>query len=382
MTASAETAELNARKLVEAFASFSQVSSSLEETFQTLQSRVRQLSRELEQTNDYLVGVLQSLPCGIVVVEESSRVTTMNQTAARLLGLRTLPLPRELQSLLSDPDRLPILSEALAGDSGASELSLEEGKTLTLSRSRMRGSGVVVVIQDVTRIRRLEEAMRRSEALAAMGEMAVEIAHEIRNPLAGLELFASLVGRPGLRREERRRYADNIRIGVRSLNNVVSNMLSFSKEWDLCPVPTRVDELLEEILCFMSPLLEQREIEVVRRFRSVCNVDLDRQVMGQAFTNLVSNALRALPRRGRLTLETEDEGGEVKVLIRDNGIGIPEPHRKRIFDPRFTTHPDGTGLGLAIVNRAVQAHGAEIRVVSREGRGAEFEIRLRSGGLS
>ena len=177
-----------------AFSSFTQASGVLEQSYSELLDKVRLLSGELEQTNYYLSSVLDSLPCGVVVLGIDGSVSAVNPTARRLLSLSTASTPCNLEALLTascheNKLRAFFLSEAEPG-----ELSLEpdegESSLLTCAWSAMRNRERVVVIQDVTEVRRLQDQMRETERLAAMGEMAVELAHEIRNPLSSLELFA------------------------------------------------------------------------------------------------------------------------------------------------------------------------------------------------
>ncbi|MFQ5739156.1 MAG: PAS domain-containing sensor histidine kinase [Acidobacteriota bacterium] len=364
--------------LLKAFASFSEVSVSLEKAYSELQCRVQQLSDELERTNYYLKSVLQSLPCGVMVFDRVGHVTTMNERARTLLLLPATELPSELENLLRLHPSQDTMAAIFRGEITSTELgpSREPARALSFGWSQMRNRERVLVIQDVTEVRDLEREMQEAETLAAMGKMAVEVAHEIRNPLGGLELFSSLLQEPELSREERRRYLDNVQIGIRSINTVVENMLCFSRPREPVREPARLQELLDEILTFMTPLLQQRGIGVKRDYQSCRSARVDRQMMCQVFSNLVSNSLQALPERGHLLLKTRDRQDDICVMIRDNGIGIPEQYRDKVFDPHFTTHSNGNGLGLAIVERMIQAHGGTITLESREGWGTEFTITL------
>ena len=361
-----------------AFSSFTQASGVLEQSYSELLDKVRLLSGELEQTNYYLSSVLDSLPCGVVVLGIDGSVSAVNPTARRLLSLSTASTPCNLEALLTascheNKLRAFFLSEAEPG-----ELSLEpdegESSLLTCAWSAMRNRERVVVIQDVTEVRRLQDQMREKERLAAMGEMAVELAHEIRNPLSSLELFASLLREDDASAQERGGYLDNLQIGIRSLNTILSNMLCFSKN----PVPSRepivISDLLAEVFSFLGPLLERRQIEVVWDKADCGTLELDPEMMHQVFTNLALNALQALPEGGRIYLRTFEARDGVTVSICDNGLGIPKPFQEDIFEPQFSTNRNGNGLGMAIVQRLVQAHGGRIAVESKEGWGTCFTI--------
>jgi signal transduction histidine kinase len=362
--------------LLEAFNSFTEISTSLENAYQELQRRVRQLSLELEEKNAYLSSLLESLPCGVMVVDKEGWVITMNHNCRVLMALKERTLPMSLCGILECSGLTLSVEEVLGLTQEARDIAVgspDAGvRVLSCSSSLMKQGSRVVVLQDVTGIRNLEKRMQESERLAAMGELAVEVAHEIRNPLGGLELFASLLREPDLTKQEREQYLDNIRIGIRSLNTILSNMLSFSRQPEPVMAPVRVDEVLHEIGSFMRPLLKQREIALREEYRDRRAILADREMLRQVFTNLLLNALEALPRGGRIQLGTINRRNAVAVRIKDNGIGIPEEFREVVFTPRFTTTRKGNGLGLAIVQRIVEVHRGRIQLRSERGRGTEF----------
>lgn len=364
-------------RLVEAFSTFTRASTALESAYWELQERVEYLTDELEQSNYYLSSVLQSLPCGVLVIDEEHQVTMLNQVARGLFNLGGTNLPVDLGrvfTLASFSDRAREVQESILD---TTEVRLKGGddkeeKVLLCSWSRMRGGERVLVVQDVTRMRRLEDQMKRTERIAAMGEMALELAHEIRNPLGALELFASLLNEDDLSKEDRARYLSNIQIGIRSLNTVLTNMLTFSRSSSgdrqvVCP-----QEIIAEIVDFMEPLLKQRGIEASCTAEDDCYIEVDREMFRQVLTNLFTNALKALPQGGSLNLHTFQGEESVNLRMRDDGMGIPEKYQNMIFDPGFTTNPDGNGLGLAIVSRFMESHGGKISVNSRPGSGTEF----------
>ena len=362
--------------LLHAFESFNEVSNALRSAYHDLQSRVEWLSRELDQSSYYLRTLLESLPCGVLVVNEAGNVTMMNGAARGLFSISAVELPVSLAAVLeraSFSERAGMLRDE--GDS-VTEITLPDDpeKTLHCSWSGLRDGERVLVVQDLTRLRTLERRIRETERLAAMGEMALEVAHEIRNPLGALELFVSLLAEDDLEPEERARFAANVQIGIRSLNTVVTNMLCVRKS----PVPTfeelRVEEVVEEVVGFMRPLLLQRGIEVALDLQPVGDLSLDREMMRQVFTNLLTNAMQALPEGGRIAVRTFEKDESVCVEIEDNGCGIPKHYQGLIFDSGFTTSRGGTGLGLAIVRRFLDALGGDISVDGDEGSGTRFTL--------
>ncbi|HSR70140.1 MAG TPA: ATP-binding protein [Acidobacteriota bacterium] len=384
-------------RLRQAFDSFAEISSSLEKAYGDLQAKVRSLSRQLEESNDYLETVLQSLPCGVLVVDGQERVKTLNRQARELLGLQgqvwgqpsegslstsrgscpALPSLRELiESIPCGQDFAVLFSRSPA----PREITLQQPRPRHLAcafSSTKRGERLLV-LQDITELRRLQERMRRQERLAAMGEMAFEVAHEIRNPLTGLGLFASLLREDDLSPEERNRFVDNIEIGIRTLDVTLTNMLCFSRRKEPDKQPLDLAALLQTTLDFMSPVAQERGIELRTRFESRALVEADEEMMRQVFMNLVLNALQAQSRGGSLEAGTQELGESLQVHIRDSGPGYRQDGNA-VFEPRFATDEKGRGLGLGVVKKVVEAHGGEVRLSSRQdqsGRGGGNQFTL------
>ena len=226
-----------------------------------------------------------------------------------------------------------------------------------------------------------QEALRdqaaRNHRLAAVGEMAARMAHELRNPLGSIELFAALLRRQLADRPEQRQWAEHVSTAVAAMDYVLSNLLLFTRP----PRPRRrrVDlaPLVESARRFAIHRLEQNQVVFECDLTAVagpawCDPDLLRQ----ALVNLILNAIDAMPHGGRLTVTAAARAGGVEIAVQDTGVGIPATALAHIFDPFFTTKGQGTGLGLAIAHNALEAHGGAIRVESPGDRGARFTLWL------
>jgi len=365
--------------LLDAFQSFNEVSTALESAYWELQAKVDHLSTQLEQKNFFLSTVLQSLPCGVLVVDSEGYVTSINRMGRDLFALEGADLPLPMDAVLihaSFSDRAQMLME---GGSHSTEITVSgvSEKTLHCCWSSLRDGERVLVVQDMTRLRLLEKQMREAERIAAMGEIALEVAHEIRNPLGALELFAELLSEDGLEAEERKRYLGNIQVGIRSLNTVLNNMLCVRRS----PVPqvaeVSLGEVLRTVADLMTPLLDQRGIGLDLDLRESAAVLVDREMVRQIFTNLMTNAIQALPEGGRLSLRTGQDADSVWAQVEDNGIGIPQKYQRLIFDSGFTMSKGGSGLGLAIVRRLLDSLNGTIEVKSEEGLGTCFTVSFR-----
>jgi signal transduction histidine kinase len=201
----------------------------------------------------------------------------------------------------------------------------------------------------------------RLERLAAMGEMAMELAHEIRNPLASIELFASMLEGD---------HAAQIVRSVRLLNHSVTNVLQFGNPIVPSLEKISLNELLEGVRAIIQPLAAQKQVQLEVAAEPDCSLYADHELMHRMLLNLVLNALRETPTHGAIRM-TATRG--LTITVEDNGPGIPAATIARIFDPMFTTHRDGCGLGLPIVKRIVDSHNGTIQVESSTG-GTRFVI--------
>jgi PAS domain S-box-containing protein len=393
--------------LLQAFEIFTQASSSLESAFGQLQERVRKLTEELEAKNlelelslrekqeaqNYLRTILERLPCGVFVLDPSGNPTLCNPMASEVLeqsrrklsgtgGAAPQFLSAEMRSYLAASAReegakaeieIPLVGERkrrILATSGT-----------PLADANGQQAGTLHIIRDVTEVKALQERNKRIERLSAMGEMAVELAHEIRNPLGSIELFASLLvkelsGDP-------KRWAENMRIGIRSLNTIVTNMLQFAKPMSPSFSAVSIHEVIQEILKFSEPILDQRQVHLHTALDAENPIVWgDRELLKQMMLNLIFNAMKAMPAQGALNIRTQDigavDGGipthRIELQIQDTGVGIPAENLSRIFDPFFTTNKNGTGLGLSVVHQIVEKHSGIIHVSSKPNRGTIFKI--------
>jgi len=223
------------------------------------------------------------------------------------------------------------------------------------------------------------EQLIRSDRLATIGELAAGLAHELRNPLAGIGgVLRVLAGQLRLEDTTRGLLAD-VQAQVARMDKTLTDLLEHAHPAAPTMIGLDVNELLEQSLRF----LPRSTIEIVRQFDdSLPPLRADPGLLHQAFLNILVNARQAMPQGGRLTLRTqldETDGRTVRVLISDTGAGIAPEHLGRVFEAFFTTKSRGTGLGLAIAARAVEQHGGRIEVASGSGRGTTFTIALPVG---
>ncbi len=372
---------------------------SLEYKFECLNKELEAKNRELEKTiadkedmKNYLENILESLTSGVVVADLDGRIRTANRCAEELFGIRHESLsdchmsalfaetPKDQWAPVFDPE---FFKGSVARKLRSGENILEVSGSWAKDRNG-RMIGTVYVFRDITRMEKLENMAKRSEKMVAMGEMAANIAHEIRNPLGSIELFASLILKNAGDEKEKQRGA-RIIASVKNVDNKISNLLMFTR--NLNPMPHRIDihAVLEEILAFSRQVADVNLMELSVSYADIIrpHVNADAEMLKQVFLNLILNAFQAMPDGGRLTIETHRREGylgngasAVEIRFSDTGCGIPKENLTRIFDPFFSTKEKGSGLGLAIAHNIIDMHQGVIHVENSVQGGAVFSVFL------
>jgi PAS domain S-box-containing protein len=391
----------NADELLGAFNAFMEKAAELEKSHGLLQAKVQELTdqlavkvREVEALKNHLASVLENVADAVVAVDVAGRVTSANRAAAELFGrseagLRGRPVEDagELAAGLA-----AMVRAALAG--GAPRTSEErsvrraDGSEVVLLLSvapirdeRRRLAGAVASAQDVTVLRELERAVERKERLAALGEMAAVLAHEIRNPLGGIQLYAGLLSRSGTLAPSEREVVEKISRGIAGLNKLVEDMLAFAREIVARRVRQDVRMPVEGALEMAAAELDAKHVIVEKDgWDRPLEAAVDGDLLARACVNLFSNAAEAVEVGGRVTVSARfEEAAGVRLLVlrvADNGRGINAADLDKVFNPFYTTKARGTGLGLAVVSRIVAAHGGDIRAENLPAGGTCFVVRL------
>jgi signal transduction histidine kinase len=218
--------------------------------------------------------------------------------------------------------------------------------------------------------------------MASIGELAPGIAHELRNPLAGIQGAIHILAEGFPREDPRRQVTDEIQKQIYKMERLVRDLLNYAKPVPSRYVPTNIHEVIDGVLSFfMTQLGRPENFRVEKRyFASMPKTMVDPSTMEQAFLNIVLNAHKAMPQGGTLTIVTQLLNGDgtetVEVVFEDTGIGVPEQNLSRIFNPFFSTRPDGTGLGLSITKNIIEQHGGTIIAQSQVNQGTRFIITL------
>lgn len=227
-------------------------------------------------------------------------------------------------------------------------------------------------------LRDTQNELIRAERLSVVGRMASSIIHDLKNPMTTIKGFADLLGRPDLTPEARTRFSQKVTHTIDSFVGMTQEILDYARgSSDLDLQPTEIDEFVQDILLFIQPEFDQREIEIKTVLKYDGQLVMDRDKMWRVFMNIANNARDALDRQGTFMITSHKDDQHVEFWLADNGPGIPKEIRDSLFEP-FVTHGKqyGTGLGLAISRKIVEDHGGILTVESRKNQGACFMIRL------
>lgn len=381
---------MQAQELQDAFGAFNQLSAQLTESYQQLEVRVSALTKALETEQDErikeltekervasrLQSLLQALPGGVVVIDDKGNVQEHNSAAELLLGQPLLGLP------WSD-----IIQRSFAprGDDGH-DISLVDGRKVNISTCPLGSEpGQILLITDVTEIRYLQDRMGQQQRLAAMGKMAASLAHQIRTPLSSTLLYVSNLKRQVLSDEDRFVITEKMTARLRHLEQLIEDMLMYSREGKVGEEYFTSQDLLEELKQGLEAQLELTNTKFITNNKAEnLMIHGNRQMLLSALTNLAMNAMQAMKESdksmvGKIEVTLSQSKNNVCIALKDNGPGISPELQQQIFDPFYTTRTQGTGLGLAVVQAVAKAHGGNVELDSTLNKGSVFKVSLPLG---
>lgn len=368
--------------LEDAFDKFNTHADQLSQSHEFLTQQIEKLTRELaferskravSSESNQLSHLVTSLPAGVLVLDNRGSVQEANPAANELLGDN---LEGEFWRDIIERTIEPSIH-------GGQESRLKDGRTVSMSTCpRGDEPGQIILLMDVTETRFLQQSLERHQRLSAMGEMSAKVAHQIRTPLASALLYVSNLNKGIVSEEDRNKFINKALSRLQHMENVVEDMLSFSRVGEIGQDIVSVKDILDELSGAMETHIEKAKcslsVQASNDDMAICG---NRDALLGVLQNLISNAIQVTGEGGVFSIHVDpvDEHHGIPSLdikVSDNGPGISEAHLPKIFEPFYTTRLKGTGLGLSVAKAVIENHAGGIWVESTSDQGTVFNIRL------
>ncbi len=369
-----------------AFAAFNEASEQLSGVYQELQHQVAQLTRELalangelhkqliekEYLSQQLSFLLNALPGGVVALNVHECIEQVNPAAVSILGEPLLGLTWQ-----------QVTQERLSSTTLMNEWHLKTPMTANQRRIRVESSATdsvgrrILLVNDITEAYATQEQIRRNQRLTSMGEMAANLAHQLRTPLSTALLYANHLGSDALTPAERHKFATKTIERLHHLEHLTKDMLRFVKGETTQLENVVISDLLAELRQVIEPQMIQFNLQfIVHDHSNAESLMTNHQALCGAMISLLENAIQASSPGDQIVLTSDLEAENIVLSVHDDGPGIDRALQERLFEPFFTTRSEGTGLGLAIVRGVIQSMGGSVQINSLPNAGSEFVIRL------
>lgn len=366
------------------------------------------MEKEILDLKNFNESIIRSMEAGLLTVDLEGYVTSLNDGGQRILGYHfTDIVGKSLKSVLP-PEEVTVLIDnpppGLLPYSRETELTVKSGRKIAVGftatdriNDQNEKVGTIVSFRDITQLKQMQSEVIRMDRLASLGVLASGIAHEIKNPLAGIKALAQACEEEFEEDDSRIEYLTRIVRQVNRLDELLKTFFAYARPKKPDRQHHQISIILREVTSLVSKKMKTSKVTYKEQFdRDLPEIMVDSQQMQQVFLNLILNAIEAMPNGGKLNIKAnkiEISSGPVKgssslhnngrtyvaVVIEDSGEGIPKEKLETIFDPFYTTKPAGLGLGLSIVYRIIKEHQGEIHVDSRIGQGTTFTITLPEG---
>jgi len=358
-------------------------------------TEIRRLEDELTAKNRFMANILQDSADGIITLDPNDVVTSWNRGAEAIFGYSAdevvgksinIIIPGELREI----NELASIGEKLRTQGSVRSYQTErvtkDGRRIQVifTRTGIRDDagrliGCSAVVKDVTFFRNLDRQLADAEHLATLGELSAGLAHEIKNPLAGIKGAIDVIRDSVPPTDVHREILGDVLHEVDRIDKIVKDLLNYAKPKPPSQGDINLPEIVQRIVTMVRKSQKNENFEIrIQQRGLIPGFTGDETQLEQVLLNLLLNAQSAMPGGGRVAVRLSYDRNQsaIRLEVRDNGPGIPEDILKKIFQPFFTTRTDGTGLGLAICQKNVQSHGGSIEVRSKVGHGTHFIVLL------
>lgn len=350
-----------------------------------------QLFQRIQRMKEYNERIVNNVESGLMVVDGEGRITTFNRKMEKMIALSpSEALGKTLEILPSPLDEIILRCWQTKKPISIPQITLKIGQNNTqvvglntsLVDEKEGGSGIVIVLADLTEVRRLEEKIRQADKMASIGSMVSQLAHEIKNPLSSIKTFTELLPEKFQDEEFRKKFFSLVSQEIRRIDSLITRMLNIGQV-DVAQYKTvSIQKVIEDVLSSFDLQLREQNTKIRLTHHGVPPlIRADPRSLKEAFSNILINSIQAMPQGGGIDISTrrkKDRSTEkalLEISITDEGGGIPKKYLPQIFDPFFTTKQQGSGLGLYICYQIIKTHQGEIRVRNTDS-GANFTILL------
>ncbi|MDZ7625506.1 MAG: ATP-binding protein [Ignavibacteriaceae bacterium] len=349
---------------------------------------LKTVSNEFKKFKTFTSTVLENMGEAVIVVDEQMRITLFNKSSENLFKRKEEEIIQKNLSELSDDISRSLLEYCKNSDEQCADVAIDtaigdERKYLLLNFTRNKDEdgkeNFIIVINDLTESRRLEEESKRKEKLSAMGELASGVAHEIRNPINAIGMIAQRLDKEFKVEKETEEYhsiTSLLRSEVTRINKIITQFLSYAKPLSLQIKKINSKTFFDDIYRLFSDQAKLKGVELIKLSEQSFEMMIDPELIKQSLMNLVQNAIDAVDKNGKVEINYFKKESNLIIEITDNGNGIPEKIKNKIFDLYYTTKPEGTGLGLSIVQKIIAEHNGTIEVFSEVNKYTKFKITI------
>jgi len=321
-----------------------------------------------DMESEFVHEILDALPAGVMLADDLGSITYANSTALEYMGIDAAGLREiNIDGLMQHKSRKKETMLRTRGD---------ERLTVRLSKVPLANGWSVVVLTDITEIDQLQHELLKMDKLASVGELTSGIAHEIRNPLAGIKTTAQALSEEIPANDHRSEYISKIIMEIDRLNRLLLNFFDFAKPKAPFVRACDVKRVIENTLYMVKDTAKGGNVQIMEFYPAhTIEINADPGMLQQVLMNIFINAVQAMTEGGRMEVHLTERDSRIQIEVSDTGKGIPENIRSKIFDPFFTTKPKGIGLGLSISYRIVKMHSGSITFTSSHA-GTKFTIAL------
>ncbi len=395
---SADPAQIN--NLIQVFEYFNKATDEFKGAYHKLEKRVAELNLELNQKNkdlldslkqvnhlkNYQSSILEEMNAGVICTDAGGKITIFNRSAEEITGIQSSEAIGKFYREIFGPDvpsektPVAVLESKKNIHNSEKEISNRAGDRIPIkfnislvTGDRSEILGAVEVFEDLTEIHRLQREIQHARTMSALGEMAANVTHEIRNPLGAIGGFAALLERDIAPEDPRQRLVKKIIEGVGRLDKIIGNLLFVSRDVQAQYRNVPVKWVINDVLEFLVSEIKQTEsaVKIETKFpKKKLQAELDPQLFQQMLIHLLKNAIQAMPEGGTIRLHLQKtHRNSFRIIVSDSGEGMPEEIKERLYFPFASARSKGAGLGLAIVRKIVDLHNGSIHFQSSPGEG-------------